>query len=75
MNDLNNRACAARFSSHHRTGWPSHLAADLTRQRPEGYTQVIAGVAPTLRPANRQFAQIAADLGYVAPSFNAFDRV
>jgi len=50
-------------------------AVDHTRQRPEGYTQVVAGVAPTLRPANRQYAQIAADLGYTPPSFNAFDRV
>ncbi len=28
-------------------------AADYTRQRPDGYAQVVAGVAPTLRPANR----------------------
>ena len=51
------------------------LAVDHTRQRPEGYTQVVAGVAPTLRPGNRQYAQIAADLGYAPPSFNAFDRL
>jgi iron complex outermembrane receptor protein len=51
------------------------VTVDHTRQRPEGYTQVVAGVAPTLRPANRQYPQIAADLGYTAPSFNAFDRV
>ena len=51
------------------------VSADHTRQRPNGYTQVIAGVAPTLRPANRQYASIASELGYVAPSFNAFDRV
>ena len=51
------------------------LAADNTRQRPIGYAQVVAGVAPTLRPANRQYEQIAADLGYTAPSFNAYDRV
>ncbi|HTG72388.1 MAG TPA: TonB-dependent receptor [Terriglobia bacterium] len=50
-------------------------AADFTRQRPEGNTQVVAGVAPTLRPANRQYQQIATDLGYSAPSFNAFDRL
>ena len=50
-------------------------AADYTRQRPDGYTQVVAGVAPTERPANRQYPQIAADLGYAAPSTNAFDRV
>ncbi len=51
------------------------ISVDHTRQRPEGYTQVVAGVAPTLRPANRQFAQIAADLNYAPPSFNAFDRL
>ena len=50
-------------------------ATDYSRQRPDGYTQVVAGVAPTLRPANRQYPQIAADLGYVPPSFNAFDRL
>ena len=51
------------------------VGADHTRQRPDGYAQVVAGVAPTLRPANRQYQQIAADLGYATPSFNAFDRV
>jgi len=51
------------------------LAVDHTRQRPVGYTQVVAGVAPTLRPANRQYAQIASDLGYAPPSVNAFDRL
>jgi iron complex outermembrane recepter protein len=51
------------------------LAIDGTRQRATGYTQVVEGVAPTLRPANRQWAQIAADLHYATPSDNAFDRV
>ncbi len=51
------------------------FAVDNTRQRPRGYAQVVAGVAPTLRAPNRQYQQIAADLDYVAPSFNAFDRV
>jgi iron complex outermembrane receptor protein len=51
------------------------LSIDHARQRPEGFTQVVAGVAPTLRPANRQYEQIAADLNYTAPSFNAFDRL
>jgi iron complex outermembrane recepter protein len=50
------------------------FAADGTRQRPDGYTQLVAGVAPTLRAANRQFVAIAAGLGYTPPSFNAFDR-
>jgi iron complex outermembrane receptor protein len=51
------------------------FAVDGTRQRPNGYTQVVAGVAPTERPANRQYAAIAASLNYTPPSFNAFDRV
>jgi len=51
------------------------LAVDDTRQRANGYTQVIEGVAPTLRPANRQWAQIVSDLHYTPPSYNAFDRV
>jgi iron complex outermembrane receptor protein len=48
---------------------------DYSRQRAEGYAQVIAGVAPTRRNANQQYAQIARDLGYTPPSFNPFDRV
>ncbi len=50
------------------------FSIDDTRQRANGYTQVPAGVAPTQRPANRQWAAITADLGYVPPSLNAFDR-
>jgi iron complex outermembrane receptor protein len=51
------------------------LAVDATRQHPDGYTQVVEGVAPTLRPANRQYTAIAASLHYTPPSFNAFDRL
>ena len=50
------------------------VALDDTRQRPNGYTQLVAGVVPTLRAANRQYAQIAAGLNYAPPSFNSFDR-
>jgi len=50
------------------------VALDDTRQRPNGYTQVVAAVVPTLRAANRQYAAIAASLNYAPPSFNAFDR-
>src|SRR5690606_15940519 len=46
-----------------------------SRQRPTGYAQVIAGVAPTQRPAYRQFEQIIADLGYELPSRDPFDRL
>lgn len=50
------------------------LAGDATRQRPDGYAQVVAGVVPTQRPAYRQFEQIIADLNYNLPSRNPFDR-
>ena len=51
------------------------LSVDHTRQRPQGYAQVVAGVAPTLRSASRQYRQIAADLGYAAPGVDGFDRL
>ncbi|MDX1907517.1 MAG: TonB-dependent receptor [Bacteroidia bacterium] len=50
------------------------LAADVSRQRPDGYAQVVAGVVPTLRAPYRQFQQIIDDLGYSLPSTNPFDR-
>ena len=50
------------------------LAADITTQRPDGYAQVVAGIAPTQRAPYRQFDAIIADLNYQLPSLNAFDR-
>jgi iron complex outermembrane receptor protein len=51
------------------------LAADVSRQRPNGYAMVFAGVAPTMRPEYRHFEQIIADLDYELPSRNPFDRL
>jgi len=51
------------------------LAGDFATQRPDGYAQVVAGVAPTKRAAYRQFDQIISDLEYRLPSTNAFDRI
>ena len=58
------------------------FAVDYTRQRPEGYAQVLAGAVPTLRDPARQFWQIVDDLDYVPPNADAatqtirpFDRV
>jgi iron complex outermembrane receptor protein len=50
------------------------LSGDGSSQRPDGYAQVIAGVAPTKRAAYRQFNAIISDLNYTLPSDNAFDR-
>lgn len=75
QNDLNNLGLRGQVLVTPSDRLAITTAVDHTRQRPEGYTQVVAGVAPTLRAANRQYAQIAADLGYAPPSFNAFDRL
>ena len=75
VNDLNNLGLRGQLLVAPSDALAINVASDYTRQRPEGYTQVVAGVAPTLRNPNRQYAQIAADLGYTPPSFNAFDRV
>lgn len=50
------------------------LAGDLSRQRPDGYAQVVAGVVETKRAAYRQFNAIIADLNYQLPSLDPFDR-
>jgi iron complex outermembrane receptor protein len=51
------------------------FSADNTRQRPDGYAQIVAGVATTKRPAYRQFNAIITDLNYKLPTANAFDRI
>ncbi len=49
VNDLNNLGLRGQLLYRAVGRARDHLAADYTRQRPEGYTQVVAGVAPTLR--------------------------
>ncbi|MBC7388987.1 MAG: TonB-dependent receptor [Opitutaceae bacterium] len=51
------------------------LTGDYNTQKPEGYAQVIAGVAPTQRAAYRQFNNIISDLNYTLPTTNPYDRV
>lgn len=75
LNDLNNLGLRGQLLFKPSSTFDLLLAGDYTRQRPEGYAQVYAGVAPTLRAPNRQFAAIAADLGYTPPSTNPFDRI
>ncbi len=75
VNDLNNLGFRTQFLYTPTDKIAILVSGDYTRQRPNGYAQVIAGVAPTLRPLNRQWAQIATDLRYTPPSYNAFDRL
>jgi iron complex outermembrane receptor protein len=51
------------------------LNGDASDQKPIGYAQVFAGVAPTFRAAYRQFNAITTDLNYQVPSTNPFDRI
>ena len=75
VNDLDNAGARAQLLIAPTGTVAILVSGDYSRQRPEGYTQLVAGVAPTLRPANRQYPQIAADLGYEAPGGSAFDRL
>ncbi|MEQ1885216.1 MAG: TonB-dependent receptor [Bryobacteraceae bacterium] len=75
VNDLSNLGFRVQFLYTPTDKIAILASGDFTRQRPNGYAQVISGVAPTLRPLNRQWNQIANDLGYTPPSYNAFDRL
>lgn len=74
-NDINNLGFKGQILYKPSENVDITVAGDFSRQRPDGYAQVIAGVVQTKRPAYRQFSAIIADLGYSLPSLNAFDRV
>jgi iron complex outermembrane receptor protein len=50
------------------------LSGDFTRQRPDGYAQVLAGVVKTQRVDKRQFDTIIKALNYEPVSRDPFDR-
>jgi len=75
INDINNLGVRAQLLFEPTDNISITLAADASRQRPDGYAQVVAGVVETKRAAYRQFNAIIADLNYSLPSLNAFDRV
>jgi iron complex outermembrane receptor protein len=74
-NDINNLGLRGQLLYIPSSRFKITLAGDASRQRPDGFAQVVAGVAPTQRAAYRQFDQIIADLNYELPSRNAFDRL
>ena len=51
------------------------LYADYNRQNPEAFAQNFVKTVPTLRAANRQFANLAALSGYAPSSTDPFDRL
>ncbi len=75
LNDINNIGARLQLLWEPASDLSIRLTADNTVQRPEGYASVFAGVVPTLRPLNRQYAAQAAFFNYVPPSTDAFERV
>jgi iron complex outermembrane recepter protein len=73
-NDINNLGLRGQLLYKPSVKTSIIVAGDLSRQRPDGYAQVVAGVVQTKRAAYRQFNAIIADLNYTMPSTNAFDR-
>jgi iron complex outermembrane recepter protein len=74
LNDLNNLGLRGQLLYAPTQKLEVVLAADASRQRPDGYAQVYAGTVATLRPDYRQFDAIIADLGYRLPHEEPFDR-
>ena len=73
-NDINNLGIRGQLLFQPSDKTSVLLAADNSRQRPDGYAQVVAGVVQTERAPYRQFDAIISDLNYSLPSKNAFDR-
>lgn len=74
VNDMNNLGVRGQLLIAPKENIEITLAADASRQRPNGYAQVVAGVVTTQRPAYRQFNAIVEDLNYQLPSLDPFDR-
>jgi iron complex outermembrane receptor protein len=74
INDINNLGIQGKLLWQVAESTSVTLSADATRQRPNGYAQVLAGVVTTERAAYRQFSSIIKDLNYTPVSYNAFDR-
>ncbi|MES2630322.1 MAG: TonB-dependent receptor [Bacteroidota bacterium] len=74
INDINNLGGKAQLLFKPNDNVEITLSADATRQRPNGYAQVVAGVVQTKRAGYRQFDSIASSLNYSLPSTNPYDR-
>jgi iron complex outermembrane receptor protein len=75
VNDLNNLGVRGQLLFVPSEKVKFTFIGDVTQQRPNGFAQVIAGVAPTLRAPYRQFENIIKDLNYQLPSRNPYDRL
>ncbi len=74
VNDINNLGFRGQLLYNESSKVKITFIAEATRQRPNGYAQVAAGVVTTQRSAYRQFDAITADLNYQLPTTDAFKR-
>lgn len=75
INTLNNQGVSGKLLYKPNDNTNITLAADASKQRPDGYAQVIAGIVKTQRADYRQFNNIIKDLNYTLPTQNGFDRI
>lgn len=75
INNLDNQGFRAQLLFTPSRKIKINLTGHFNSSMPEGYSQVIAGVAPTQRASYRQFNNIIADLNYQLPTSNPYDRV
>ncbi len=75
QNTISNEALRGQLLFRPREDVQLRLIADWSNFAGECCVQVPVRVAPTLRPAARQYAALAAGVGYAPPSFNPYDRL
>ncbi|MCB0647302.1 MAG: TonB-dependent receptor [Saprospiraceae bacterium] len=75
VNDQNNIGLKSSFLYDGINNTEIFLSADYSKQQPNGYAQVVAGIVETAQPAFRQFPAIISDLNYQLPSNDPFDRI
>jgi iron complex outermembrane receptor protein len=74
-NDINNIGYRAQLLYTPTDNISITLSGDDSRQKPDGYAQVVAGVVQTQRAAYRQFDAIIADLNYQLPNLTSSGKV
>ncbi len=75
QNSISNEALRGQLLFKPREDVQVRLIADWSNFAGECCVQVSVRVAPTLRPAARQYAALAAGVGYAPPSFDPYDRL
>lgn len=75
VNDMNNLGVRGQLRYRPSDKVDILFTGDYNEQKPNGFSQVVAGVTTTQRAGYRQFDAIIADLNYKLVSENGFDRL